>query len=81
VQGDRLVGIGVRHTVDAFAHAADDVELLVELAAQRFAVSLRGKRFATGKLPVPGEMRAVQPESEKKPVLSLDDGGNHDGID
>ena len=63
----------MRHTVDAVAHITDDVELFVEFAAQRLAVSLRGKRLATGKLPMPGKMRSVRAKGEKKPAISLDD--------
>ena len=71
----------MRHTVDAVADVTDDVELFVELAAQRLAVSLRGKRLATGKLPMPGEMRSVRAKGEKKPVISLDDSRDDDGVD
>lgn len=79
MQFDGFFWIGVRHRVQQLAHVGEDVELLMQLATERFGVRFVTVTLATGKLPVTFEMSSGRSESEEERVIALDDGGYDDG--
>ena len=64
--------------MDQRADVGDDVELLVQLAAQRLGVGLVRMALAAGELPVMGQVRALGTQREEVAAVTLDDGRDHD---
>ena len=70
------VRVVVRRFEDEVPYDDVDVELLVDLAAQRLCVRLAIRYFAAWEFPESGEMNAVLPPRHEKPTLPLDDGSD-----
>jgi hypothetical protein len=78
MQGNGLARVGVRHTIDTVLDITGDVELLMELTPQRFAVGFSRKTLPAGKLPVALERDTRGPKRHQKSIVALDHRGDDD---
>ena len=80
VQLDGAIGVGVGHRMDVRADVGDDVELLVQLAAQRLGVGLVRMALPARELPVIGQVGALGTQREEVAAVMFDDGRHHDDV-
>jgi hypothetical protein len=66
----------VRGLEDEVSHDDLDIELLLDLAAQRCSVRFAMRNFAAREFPETREVNAALPPCDEKPILPLDDGGD-----